>query len=212
MGNTIDVDNISADVVLEADGYVINPAYSSVGDFLAYDGHAYIPTPAVTSVATNSTLTGGTITTTGTIGINLSNANTWTGQQTFNNTTQFDGYITTSSYIKTTATTVLPPSGQWINVTFQNGYSNQPGYQSVQYMKDAMGFIHLRGGAAGGSGGAAVFTLPTGYRPSNVLVYVAFIDNASGVLNIQSNGSVQSFGSGGTTDMWFDGITFYAEE
>lgn len=36
----------------------------------------------VTSVATDSTLTGGTITTTGTLGLNLSNPNTWTGAQT----------------------------------------------------------------------------------------------------------------------------------
>ena len=40
----------------------------------------------VTSVATNSTLTGGPITATGTLGINLANANTWTGVQTFTNT------------------------------------------------------------------------------------------------------------------------------
>lgn len=38
---------------------------------------------AVTSVATNGTLTGGPITTTGTLGINLANANTWTAGQTF---------------------------------------------------------------------------------------------------------------------------------
>jgi hypothetical protein len=36
----------------------------------------------VTSVATDATLTGGTITTTGTLGINLTNANSWTGKQT----------------------------------------------------------------------------------------------------------------------------------
>lgn len=36
----------------------------------------------VTSVATDTTLTGGPITTTGTLGINLTNANTWTGAQT----------------------------------------------------------------------------------------------------------------------------------
>lgn len=37
----------------------------------------------VTSVATDSTLTGGPITTTGTLGINLSHANTWAALQTF---------------------------------------------------------------------------------------------------------------------------------
>ena len=38
----------------------------------------------VTSVATDATLTGGTITTTGTLGLNLTNPNTWTGLQTIN--------------------------------------------------------------------------------------------------------------------------------
>lgn len=36
----------------------------------------------VTSIATDATLTGGPITTTGTLGINLAHANTWTGSQT----------------------------------------------------------------------------------------------------------------------------------
>lgn len=38
----------------------------------------------VTSVATDSTLTGGAITTTGTLGLNLSNSNTWLAKQIFN--------------------------------------------------------------------------------------------------------------------------------
>lgn len=38
---------------------------------------------SVTSVATDATLAGGPITTTGTLGINLSNANTWIGNQSF---------------------------------------------------------------------------------------------------------------------------------
>ena len=43
-------------------------------------------TGTVTNVATDSTLTGGPITTTGTLGLNLGNANTWTAAQTFNDT------------------------------------------------------------------------------------------------------------------------------
>ena len=41
----------------------------------------------VTSVATDSTLTGGPITTSGTLGINLAHANTWTATQTFSGVT-----------------------------------------------------------------------------------------------------------------------------
>lgn len=42
----------------------------------------------VTNVATDATLTGGPITTTGTLGLNLANPNTWTGVQTFSSATQ----------------------------------------------------------------------------------------------------------------------------
>lgn len=82
MSNTIDVDNVIVNEVLSVDGYVINPSYSSVGDFLAYNGSAYVPTEAITNIVADDTLIGGNITTTGTIGINLANNNSWTGQQT----------------------------------------------------------------------------------------------------------------------------------
>lgn len=45
-------------------------------------------TGTVTSVATDTTLTGGPITTTGTLGIDLTHANTWSGVQTFSSTSQ----------------------------------------------------------------------------------------------------------------------------
>lgn len=56
-------------------------------------------TGTVTSVATDSTLTGGPITTTGTLGLNLANANTWTGKQTFNTTAPTFGTITIGSIL-----------------------------------------------------------------------------------------------------------------
>lgn len=61
---------------------------SNSGKFLTTDGSVaswatVSGSGTVTSVATNSTLTGGAITTTGTLGINLSNANTWTSKQSF---------------------------------------------------------------------------------------------------------------------------------
>jgi hypothetical protein len=51
----------------------------------------------VTSVATDSTLTGGPITTTGTLGINLSNPNTWTATQTFSGATTFSNNLTATT-------------------------------------------------------------------------------------------------------------------
>lgn len=70
---------------------------------LAYNGTC-VATGAgtVTSVATDSTLTGGPITTTGTLGLNLANANWWTGLQNFAlaSTSQFTA--TSSVYLATT--------------------------------------------------------------------------------------------------------------
>jgi parallel beta-helix repeat protein len=47
---------------------------------------------SVTEVATNDTLTGGPITGSGTLGINLDNANTWVAKQTFSDHITVDGY------------------------------------------------------------------------------------------------------------------------
>lgn len=55
----------------------------------------------VTSVATDSTLTGGPITTTGTLGINLGNSNTWTVNENFNYSSS-----TIYSSFKTSSTTL----------------------------------------------------------------------------------------------------------
>lgn len=71
----------------------------------------------VTSVATDSTLTGGTITTTGTLGINLANANTWTAKQTIQLATNqlslnFDGtHISTFTTNSIGDLTIAPNSG-----------------------------------------------------------------------------------------------------
>jgi hypothetical protein len=61
----------------------------------------------VTSVAAGSGLSGGTITTAGTISLNLANANTWTAAQTFTATTTFNANVNMGSN-KLTVGTVDP--------------------------------------------------------------------------------------------------------
>lgn len=69
----------------------------------------------VTSVATDSTLSGGTITTTGTLGINLSNPNTWVGIQSFTPTKTlasstslvYDGFSLPATTLTLTGTTAI---------------------------------------------------------------------------------------------------------
>jgi hypothetical protein len=68
-------------------GATLNVSALTTNNVLQYNGSNWINANVgtVTSVATNSTLTGGPITTTGTLGIDLTNPNSWTGLQTFGN-------------------------------------------------------------------------------------------------------------------------------
>jgi hypothetical protein len=63
-------------------------------------------TGTVTSVATDATLTGGPISTTGTLGINLSNANTWLGSQTFSAAITYGG-VTLANSVSGTGSMLL---------------------------------------------------------------------------------------------------------
>ena len=87
----------------------------------------------------------------------------------------------------------------WVN--FDVGGANL--YGGIQYMKDTLGFVHIRGLAknTGGSTlglGATVFTLPSGYRPyENTRIAVVNNDNwgqieikADGTVNLAANTSV----------------------
>lgn len=69
-------------------GYAIAPPSGSTVTFLRNDGTWATPGGSgigtVTNVATGTGLTGGPITSTGTISLNLASVNTWTGKQTFN--------------------------------------------------------------------------------------------------------------------------------
>ena len=83
---------------------------------------------------------------------------------------------------------------------FQNGWSNYGnGFDTVAYMKDTLGFVHIKGLVRGGiiSEDVAVFTLPIGYRPAlkQILAGVS-PDPTLGRVNIGNTGIV-SFQPGG---------------
>jgi hypothetical protein len=74
--------------VIDWNSYAIPAPAGSTTTFLRNDGTWATPSGSgsgtVTTVGTGTGLTGGPITTTGTISIDLSSVNTWTGKQTFN--------------------------------------------------------------------------------------------------------------------------------
>lgn len=77
--------------------------------------------------------------------------------------------------------------------TWENGWSNYGGtYQACTFMRDANGFVHLRGLASSGTATKA-FTLPVGYRPSAREVFIARDNNGA------SMGRVDVYPDGGVT-------------
>lgn len=97
--------------------------------------------------------------------------------------------------------------------TFLTGWANvDTPYMTAGYLKDAIGFVHLRGlikrtvpGAPGN-----IFTLPAGYRPSAVLQFPARCgDGSMCFIAVNPNGNVDFGGTGSPdTSLTLDGITF----
>ena len=59
----------------------------------------------------------------------------------------------------------------WITPTLVNGWANfHPAYEPFQYVKDTLGFVHLRGTLTSGTA-AHICTLPIGYIPSKIHLF-----------------------------------------
>lgn len=105
-----------------------------------------------------------------------------------------------------------PPT--WTEVTaFENSWVNYGSTnQTAGYVKDAFGFVHIKGCVKNGSGiPTVIFTLPAGYRPtSNESFVVETTGSALGACFVQTNGTVIASYGGGTSYFWLSGITFYA--
>lgn len=79
--------------------------------------------------------------------------------------------ITASVPIKPafTTTTVAP---SWSTVTYTNSWVDYSGSSTTRYTKDAQGIVTLEVRMKTGTNGLVAFTLPTGYRPSQVVQVV----------------------------------------
>jgi len=106
-------------------------------------------------------------------------------------------------------------AASWHTLTLRNGwsYADFDSFHAA-YFKDGNGVVHLRGSAAGGTDGAAVFQLPTGSRPKHtVWLTIYAFDGAAGGLEIKPTGKAFVFDTTGSdTDVLgyssFDGVTF----
>ncbi|MPN28438.1 hypothetical protein SDC9_175879 [bioreactor metagenome] len=96
----------------------------------------------------------------------------------------------------------------WITPTLLNGWV--AGSTPPAYMKDELGFVHLKGRVTGGTVGAAAFLLPVGYRPNVNSYFAAAANGLFGYLSVTSGGNVQ-LDSGSNINVNLITATFRAE-
>lgn len=102
------------------------------------------------------------------------------------------------------------PQQAWQEPTLGNSWVNFGGvYETAGYMKDSMGFVHIKGLVKSGTIGSAIFTLPTGYRPSAQIYLLTLSNGAVGVLEINSSGVVLP-SAGSNTSFSISNVSFKA--
>lgn len=103
----------------------------------------------------------------------------------------------------------------WTTASLVNSWENfGSGFANAEYMKDSLGFVHLRGFVKSGTVGATIFTLPSGYRTASVVTFATVCNNGSsdvlGRIQIDSVGKVE-LSSGSNNYVSLSGISFYAD-
>jgi hypothetical protein len=106
--------------------------------------------------------------------------------------------------------TVLQQS-DWTNASLDNGWNNWGDvYAPAGYMKDSLGFVHLRGLVRSGAPKVPIFTLPLGSRPQfRYLHCISSSGDPQGRVDITANGEVLHLG-GSNGWVSLDGIIFRA--
>ena len=127
-----------------------------------------------------------------------------------------DGAVDTDQLADDAVTEAKLSQDDWIAPTLQNSWVDYDGgtnYEVAGYMKDAQGFVHLRGMVKNGSSGSAtIFTLPAGYRP--LLRHILTTSTYNSVycrLNVNDVGEVTPTGAA-TNWVSLSGLYFKAEQ
>jgi len=119
-------------------------------------------------------------------------------------------------------------NADWQTPSYVNGWGpySSGGHEVGSFYKDPFGRVHLRGLldhlAAVPSNGEVMFTLPTGYRPLERLVFAALAggdgagEGRSQRVDIDASGNViyLTQGTAGAANIWLNisGISFLAEQ
>lgn len=107
-----------------------------------------------------------------------------------------DPWITVTSYL-----------GNW--TAYEAGVN--PTHPPLQYYKDEMGTVHVRG-MIRGTAATSMFQFPVGYRPGKYGIYSAISNNALARIDVDITG-LMTHSSGGTPSSWMSvaGISWRAE-
>ena len=92
---------------------------------------------------------------------------------------------------------------EWKVPTLVNGWvqDDEADAMRIGYMKDGMGFVHLRGRVKNGTLGGQAFTLPAGYRPINDLRFPVVSNDSFGYIWIRKGGNCYLYGSNVFVDL-----------
>lgn len=94
-------------------------------------------------------------------------------------------------------TAVPYPLPSWNVPTLINGWVNYgAGLSTARYTKDAAGRVQVTGSVKDGPNYAAIFVLPSGYRPTNNLFFTVDSDVGARTLYVNNSGELKIASSG----------------
>jgi hypothetical protein len=106
---------------------------------------------------------------------------------------------------------IVVTGADWHAPTLLNSWA--AGGSLPGYLKDPLGFVHIRGLVFNGTNAATAFLLPPGFRPAGQAYFSGVQGGGSfGYIGVSSGGAVQPNMSVATSNgIYIDGITFLAE-
>lgn len=112
-------------------------------------------------------------------------------------------------------TDILTTPTTWAGVTYANSWVDYDSnnWYGVQYYKDALNIVHLRGLTKSGTttSGTTMFTLPVGCRPARACLFVVISNGAIGRVDLGTDGAMKTNGVGNSY-VSFNNIHFLAEQ
>jgi hypothetical protein len=101
----------------------------------------------------------------------------------------------------------------WTAPALINSWANSGGgFETAGYLKDPMGFVHLKGSIVGGTTATLAFVLPAGFRPGATTLSPSVGTGPSAVqVQIGTGGGVAPVLTSAGSAVGLSGITFLAE-